>query len=111
MINLFFNRISIIIQGVASDFVDPVHVEFLKKVALAYCDIPAVDTKCAYACSDHASWTKAGYSSVFTFETLFEEHSSYIHTSNDDLTNVSFDHMAQFVKLVLGWVVELSAHQ
>lgn len=94
--------------GVASDFVDSVHVKFLKKVADKYCKIPAVDTQCEYACSDHASWTKGGYSSVFTFETKFEDHSSFIHTANDDLTHVSFNHMKEFVKLVIGWTVELS---
>lgn len=96
------------IIGVASDFVNSKHVKFLKEVAYAYCKIPAIDTKCEYACSDHASWTKGGYSSVFTFETKFEDHSTFIHTANDDLTHVSFEHMAEFVKLVIGWTIELA---
>jgi hypothetical protein len=30
-------------------------------------DIPAVKTKCGYACSDHASFGKAGFQSAFAY--------------------------------------------
>lgn len=51
--------------GVITDFVDPGLTEFIKKVVTTYCDIPYVLTKCGYACSDHASASKAGYPSAF----------------------------------------------
>jgi bacterial leucyl aminopeptidase len=40
--------------------------EFNKKLVDTYLDIPWVGTKCGYACSDHASFSKAGYPSSFT---------------------------------------------
>lgn len=40
--------------------------EFNKKLVETYLDIPWVGTKCGYACSDHASFSKAGYPSSFT---------------------------------------------
>ena len=46
--------------GVITDFVDQGLTEFIKTVITDYCDIPYVETKCGYACSDHASATKAG---------------------------------------------------
>jgi leucyl aminopeptidase len=65
--------------GVITDFVNPALTDFIKEVvteaSLApaltngftiltlaqYCDIPYVETKCGYACSDHASASKSGY--------------------------------------------------
>jgi leucyl aminopeptidase len=78
-------------------------------LAEEYCEIPGADTLCGYGCSDHVSWTKLGYASAFVFESEFEDHSPYIHTSGDTVENISFEHMSEFVKLVLGWGVELSA--
>ncbi|KAG9860489.1 Zn-dependent exopeptidase, partial [Aureobasidium melanogenum] len=58
--------------GVITDFVDPGLTEFIKKVVTTYCDIPYVLTKCGYACSDHASASKAGYPSAFVIESDFK---------------------------------------
>ncbi|KAF9902581.1 Leucine aminopeptidase 1, partial [Lobosporangium transversale] len=57
--------------------------------------------------SDHASWAKAGYRSAFAIEGEFSDNSPYIHTANDDLSHINFDHMLQFAKLTLGFTVEL----
>ena len=35
----------------------------------------------------------------------------YIHTANDDLSHISFDHMKQFAKLALGFAVELGHYK
>ena len=39
---------------------------FNKELVDTYLDVPYVETKCGYACSDHASFSKAGYPSSFT---------------------------------------------
>lgn len=50
-----------------------------------------------------------GYPSAFTFESAFKDHSPYIHTTDDSTKHISFEHMQEFVKLVLGWGIELTA--
>ncbi|CAG8572778.1 19283_t:CDS:2, partial [Dentiscutata erythropus] len=84
--------------GIVVDFVDPDLTEFIKKLINSYAKLPARDTKCGYACSDHASWRKAGYPSAFAIEGAFDDSNPYIHTSNDVIENLSFDHMLEFSK-------------
>lgn len=83
--------------GIITDFVDPRSVpalqlvllvllscpylsvtEFVKKLVDQYLSIPYVETKCGYACSDHASWGKAGYRSSFAIESSFENSNHFI---------------------------------
>jgi leucyl aminopeptidase len=51
---------------------------------------------------------RAGVPSVFTFEAKFENHSPFIHTSDDTVAHISFDHMKSFVNNVIGFAVEMS---
>ncbi|KAF4631183.1 hypothetical protein G7Y89_g6949 [Cudoniella acicularis] len=94
--------------GVITDFVDPALTDFIKKIVTEYCDIPFVETKCGYACSDHASASKAGYPSAFVIESAFDDSDKRIHTSDDLIKYLSFDHMLQHAKLTLGLVYELA---
>jgi leucyl aminopeptidase len=94
--------------GVITDFVDPGLTEFIKEVITDYCDIPWVLTKCGYACSDHASASKAGYPSAFVIESDFKYSDSKIHTTEDKIEYLSFDHMLQHAKLTLGLAYELA---
>lgn len=62
---------------------------------------------CGYACSDHASWTSAGYPSAMMFEAGFNND---IHTPDDTLANMG-DTAAPSValaKLGLGFLGELA---
>ncbi|CDO74057.1 hypothetical protein BN946_scf185043.g107 [Trametes cinnabarina] len=103
--------------GIITDFVDPESVfqsiltEYNKKLVELYLDIPWVETKCGYACSDHASWGKAGYPSVFTIEATYENSNhGNIHTANDryDISpEFSFSHMLEFSKLAISFAIEL----
>lgn len=95
--------------GIITDYVDEGLTEFIKKVVTEYCDIPYVLTKCGYACSDHASASKAGYPSAFAIESSFEDSDNHIHTTEDKIEHLSFDHMIQHAKLTLGLVYELAA--
>ncbi|KAI9839166.1 MAG: Leucine aminopeptidase 1 [Sarea resinae] len=94
--------------GIITDFVNPGLTEFIKEVVSEYCTIPYILTKCGYACSDHASASKAGYPSAFVIESDFKYSDSKIHTSDDRIEYLSFDHMKQHATLTLALAYELA---
>ncbi|KDR83532.1 hypothetical protein GALMADRAFT_235734 [Galerina marginata CBS 339.88] len=99
--------------GIITDFTDEDLTAFNKALVDLYLDIPYVETKCGYACSDHASWRKAGYPSVFTIESSFENSNKNIHSTNDriDISDeFSFSHMLEFSKLAVAFAVELGGY-
>ncbi|OJJ46389.1 hypothetical protein ASPZODRAFT_151948 [Penicilliopsis zonata CBS 506.65] len=85
--------------GVITDFVDQGLTEFIKQIITTYCDIPYVETKCGYACSDHASASRYGYPSAFVIESEFQNSDKKIHTTEDKIEYLSFDHMLQHAKM------------
>lgn len=91
--------------GVIIDYVDKKLTEFIKKVITEYCTIPFVETKCGYACSDHASASKAGYPSAFVIESSFEDSDDRIHSTDDKMKYLSFDHMLQHAQMTLAFAV------
>lgn len=98
------------VVGVITDYVDPDLTTFNKMLVDTYLDIPYAETRCGYACSDHASWTKVGVPSIFTIESKFEDSNKHIHSISDKLDispEFSFDHMKEFAKLAVGFAVEL----
>ncbi|XEV05750.1 hypothetical protein FSHL1_011037 [Fusarium sambucinum] len=97
--------------GVITDFVDSGLTTFIKTVVEEYCDIPWVETKCGYACSDHASASKAGYPSAFVIESAFEYSDPHIHSTDDNIKYLSFDHMLQHARMTLGLVYELGFYE
>lgn len=80
---------------------------FIKSLATSYCSIPLIDTVCGYACSDHASALQYGFPSTLVTESLIEENNPFVHSGKDTADLVSFRHMAEHVKLCLGYVIEL----
>ncbi|KAI9000220.1 hypothetical protein BC832DRAFT_520323, partial [Gaertneriomyces semiglobifer] len=96
------------IVGLATDYTNVELTNYIKKVNEAYCETKWGDVKCGYACSDHASWTKKGVKSAFAFEAQFDESSPYIHSPKDNVDNIDFGHVKEFVKVALGWAVEMS---
>ncbi|GAB0131615.1 Leucine aminopeptidase 1 [Epichloe bromicola] len=96
--------------GVVVDHVDAGLTRFMKTVIEHYCTIPWVETKCGYACSDHASALKAGYPTALVMESLFENSDQLIHNSSDLIDNVSIHHMLEHAKMALGFAVELAFH-
>jgi leucyl aminopeptidase len=75
---------------------------------IQYCDIPYTLTKCGYACSDHASASRYGYPSAFVIESDFDNSDQKIHTTEDKIKYLSFDHMLQHAKMTLGLAYELA---
>ncbi|KAI9455453.1 peptidase [Lactarius psammicola] len=96
--------------GIIVDYVDSEVTELNKQLVDTYLDIPYVETKCGYACSDHASWSKAGYPSSFTIESAFENSNKNIHSVNDRIDispEFSFTHALEFSKLAVAFAIEL----
>ncbi|KAJ3991832.1 peptidase [Lentinula boryana] len=99
--------------GIIIDYVDPDLTKFNMQLVDLYMDIPFVQTQCGYACSDHASWRKAGYPSTFTIESSFENSNKNIHSVNDRIDvseEFSFEHMLEFSKLAVAFAVELGGY-
>ncbi|RKP10784.1 hypothetical protein THASP1DRAFT_12384 [Thamnocephalis sphaerospora] len=65
--------------------------------------------RCGYGCSDHASWTKAGYPSAFPFESAGLSDNRNIHSTADTIDKVNFDHVLRFSKLAIAYAVTLSS--
>jgi len=94
--------------GVVTDYTNPTLTAFVRTLVPAYTTLPFLNTQCDYGCSDHASWYRAGYPAAFTFESAFSNANPYIHSPNDQLSRLSIEHVAQFARLGLSFVVELS---
>ncbi|KAM0791524.1 hypothetical protein ACM66B_005974 [Microbotryomycetes sp. NB124-2] len=93
--------------GIIRDFVNPDLTDFVALVVDEFAQIERVDTKCGYACSDHASWSKVGAPSAFAIESSFEDSNKQIHSSGDTISNVgfSFEHVQQFVRISVALAV------
>ncbi|KFA60329.1 hypothetical protein S40285_07660 [Stachybotrys chlorohalonatus IBT 40285] len=96
--------------GLVTDFTDPAQNEYIKLLIGNYTQIPYEESLCGYACSDHASANRNGYPSSFVFETPFGNHNPRIHTPNDTIEFVEFDHVLQHAKLTTGFMYELAHH-
>jgi leucyl aminopeptidase len=95
--------------GIVTDFTNSDENQFIRELVDVYSLIPWVNTQCGYGCSDHASWTYAGYRASFPFESEFSQRNPYIHTAEDTLANVDWAHALNFAKIGLGFVVEVAA--
>jgi leucyl aminopeptidase len=93
-----------------TDFTDPNLTSFSQKLLDTYVHAKWTTDKCGYACSDHASWHKAGYPAVMPFEATMEGDNKNIHTSNDKFGLLDFSHALHFTKLALSFVAELSSN-
>ena len=84
---------------------------FSQKLMDLYVKAPHQESRCGYACSDHASWDKAGYPSVFPFETDMDAANPAIHSGRDVLDNrLDANFSLQFAKLGAAFAVELAGN-
>lgn len=81
---------------------------FVQKLSDEYVKARWIEDKCGYACSDHASWNRAGYPSAFPFETAFDEYNPNIHTPRDTLDKLDPSHGNDYLKLAIAFGVELA---
>ena len=66
---------------------------------------------CGYGCSDHASWTSAGYPAAMMFEAGSSSgYNPYIHTEDDTLANMgdTAQHSVKFAQFGLAFLGELA---
>lgn len=96
--------------GVTTDVVDPALTQFSRMLIDVYCKIEHANSVCGYGCSDHASWTRAGYPSAFPFEAPFNGGiNPYIHTARDTIENgVDQARSLEFTHLGMAYLVEAS---
>jgi len=64
---------------------------------------------CGYACSDHASWHRAGVPASMPFEARFKDMNNSIHTAKDtlDRSNQNAAHAVKFARLAAAYAIEL----
>lgn len=96
-------------MAVITDNTSSALTDFIRVLAKRYTKLPIVETKCGYACSDHYSWTAAGYASAALFEGRFEDLNPHIHSSSDTVENIDFDHMQEFVKVAMAFALHMAA--
>lgn len=84
--------------------VEALNNQFKSKIGLG----TFTKSRCGYGCSDHASWTSAGYPATFTFETDFGRHNKKIHTPQDKRNLISDKKMTNFSKLAAAFVTKVS---
>jgi len=94
--------------GVVTDYVSVELSAFLRLLLDAYSDFPHTNTKCGYACSDHASWTKYGYRAAFPFEATFAKSDPNIHSPRDTISTLNVYRGYQLSKVALGYVIEMA---
>ncbi|KAJ3251318.1 hypothetical protein HDU77_005979 [Chytriomyces hyalinus] len=96
--------------GISRDFVNPPLQAFVRALVADYGggDFKIVDESCGYACSDHASWTRAGYAAAYLFDTPMKDAPEFVHSELDAFENIDFEHLVRFVRIALGFAVELS---
>ena len=92
-----------------TDYTNESQTKFLGELVGTYLKVPFGTTKCGYACSDHASWHKAGYPAVFPFEAAKGNMNKKIHTSKDviEVSGGNASHATNFAKLALAYLIEL----
>ncbi len=93
------------------DFTNPAQNAFIGTLIQTYVtDATWAYSRCGYACSDHASWHRAGYPASTPFESKMGEYNRNIHTENDTLevSHNNAQHALKFAKVAAAYVVELA---
>jgi leucyl aminopeptidase len=91
-----------------TDNVSPELTKFSQKLMDTYVRVRWSTDRCGYACSDHASWNRAGFSAVMPFEATMSTDNKDIHTTRDLIGKLDFNHGLSFMKLGLAFMSELS---
>ena len=94
--------------GNITDFTSPWLQQILHTLNNHYINAVVHEDKCGYGCSDHASWFRQGFDTVFPIEAKFRESNKKIHSSRDTMDLLNFKHSLTFSKLALSFAMELA---
>lgn len=85
-----------------TDFTSAWLRDYLKAANDTYIGARLIEDRCGYGCSDHASWHRQGFPSVFPTESAFRQSNKSIHSAKDVVSPaLSFKHSAVFTKLAV----------
>lgn len=92
-----------------TDFTSPWLHDLIKQLNQIYVGLNIVDDKCGYACSDHASWYRQGFSTAVPFESTTRTMNPNIHSRQDVISpKLNFKHSAAITQLSLSFALELA---
>ncbi|MBX9769008.1 MAG: M28 family peptidase [Bdellovibrionales bacterium] len=94
-----------------TDHVNAELTTFLKALITSYVGLKAEEigeTRCGYACSDHASWTAQGFASSFPFESSMGNMNNTLHTAKDTTSLLNLAHAFQYAKLGTSFMIEMA---
>ncbi|HEV7777677.1 MAG TPA: M20/M25/M40 family metallo-hydrolase [Luteibacter sp.] len=94
-----------------TDYTDAAQNDFVEALVRSY--LPGVSVgrdKCGYACSDHASWSNAGYPASMPFEATLRTANPNIHTPRDTVASFggTAAHAIKFARLGMAFAAELA---
>jgi leucyl aminopeptidase len=91
------------------DFTSPVQNTFLTRLIDTYVGATWGLDACGYACSDHASWYRAGVPASMPFESRMKQRNMAIHTARDtlEISGNNAAHAVKFARLAAAFAVEL----
>jgi leucyl aminopeptidase len=91
------------------DFTDAAQNAFLVQLIETYVGATWGYDACGYACSDHASWTRAGVPASMPFESRMNERNQVIHTKRDtlEMSNENAAHAVKFARLGAAYAIEM----
>jgi len=92
------------------DHTDRAQNTFLTQLIEAYTGATWGVDRCGYACSDHASWTRAGIPASMPFESRFRQSNREIHTIRDtlEMSGNNAQHAVKFARLGAAYALELA---
>jgi leucyl aminopeptidase len=90
------------------DYTNKDLTSFISDLITTYVKKPVKHSNCGYACSDHASWTEAGFAASIPAEAAYENTNPSLHTSRDTMDKLSLDHMTDYAKLAVAAAVEFA---
>ena len=84
--------------------------QFLARLIDAYVGATWGFAVCGYACSDHASWHRAGIPASMPFEARSDQRNRKIHTAKDTLETSGNNaaHAVKFARLAAAYAIELA---
>jgi len=93
------------VTGIVTDYTSDELSQFIRVLVQTYTTLKWANTRCGYACSDHASWNRTGVRSAFPFE---YGSNPYIHSPSDTWDRLDWVQMEEFVNLGIAFAVEVA---